>query len=233
MSIILYELRGAKDERYSLFSWRTRMALLHKGVQARIETVLMHDKEALAFSGGTTVPVIRDGDVVIRDSWDIAEYLECAYPDGPSLFGGETGRALCHFVNLWADRSVVPLLAPMIAADIHERADPADQGYFRTNFERFLRAPLEEHRSKRDAALPGFRRSLEPARTSLKSRTFMSGDAPAYADYILFSVLQWARIASPFALLEPTDALNEWLEHMLDLFHGYGRAHRAALPNAA
>ena len=30
--IILWELGGRNDRRYSLFSWRTRMALAHKGL---------------------------------------------------------------------------------------------------------------------------------------------------------------------------------------------------------
>lgn len=232
MSIVLYELRGANDERYSLFSWRTRMALLHKGLGCEIETVLMHDKEAIAFSGGKTVPVLRDGETVLRDSWAIAEHLERTYPERPSLFGDPAGHALTHFLNFWADRSLVPLLAPMIAADIHERADPADQGFFRSYFEGFLKAPLEAHRSKRDATLPVFRRALEPARASLKLRPYLAGETPAYADYILFSLLQWARIASPFQLLEPSDSVAAWFERMLDLYEGYGRAHPPASAQA-
>lgn len=228
MAITLYELRGAKDERYSLFSWRTRMALLHKGLEPQVETVLIHDKETIAFSGGTTVPILRDGDTTVRDSWAIAEHLERAYPDRPSLFGGEAGQAFTQFINFWADRSVVPLLAPMIAADIHERVDEADRTFFRSNFERFLKAPLEDHRAKRDAALPAFRRALEPARAVVKLRPYLAGPEPAYADYILFSVLQWARIASPFALLDGTDALTGWFDRMLNLHGGYARAHPPA-----
>ena len=228
MAITLYELRGAKDERYSLFAWRTRMALLHKGLEAGIEAVRLHDKAAIGFSGGTTVPILRDGDAVIRDSWAIAEHLERTYPDRPSLFGGEAGLALTRFFNMWADRSVVPLLAPMIAADIHERVDPDDKLFFRSNFERFLKAPLEEHKARRDAALPPFRRALEPARAIVKLRPYLAGSEPAYADYILFSVLQWSRIASPFAILDKEDALIGWFDRMLDLYGGYGRAHPPA-----
>ena len=74
--IEMWELVGENDRRYSNFSWRTRMALRHKQLDVEYRPILLTDKESIAFSGGTTVPVIRDGDTVVRDSWSIAEYLE-------------------------------------------------------------------------------------------------------------------------------------------------------------
>src|SRR6202008_911537 len=89
--IALYELKGKNDRRYSLFSWRTRMALRHKGLDFESIGVHLSDKAAIDFSGGKTVPVIRDQDAIVRDSWKIAEYLENRYKDAPPLFGGEIG----------------------------------------------------------------------------------------------------------------------------------------------
>ena len=37
------------------------------------------------------VPVLVDGDRTLHDSWNIAEYLDEAYPDLPSLFFGSSG----------------------------------------------------------------------------------------------------------------------------------------------
>jgi hypothetical protein len=44
-----------------------------------------------------------------------------------------------------------------------------------------------------------------------------------YADYILFSVFQWARVMSPQAVLAPEEPLGIWHEKMLDLFGGFAR----------
>ena len=74
--IILWELGGKNDRRYSLFSWRTRMALAHKGLAFETRPVCMSDKAAIAFSNGKTVPVIKDGETMVRDSWKIAEHLD-------------------------------------------------------------------------------------------------------------------------------------------------------------
>ena len=70
--ITLWELGGKDGRRYSLFSWRTRMALRHKQLEFESKPVCMSDKAAIAFSGGKTVPVAKDGEVVVRDSWKIA-----------------------------------------------------------------------------------------------------------------------------------------------------------------
>ena len=220
--ITLYELQGKNERRYSLFSWRARMALRHKGLEFETRPVRLSDKAAIEFSGGKTVPVIRDGDTVVRDSWKIAEYLESRYPERP-LFGGEIGRGVTQAFNTWTDRALVPAMLQVIVADIHERVDPDDEGYFRQSMEKILRVTLEESRAKRDASLLRLGKVLEPIQAALKRQEFMAGTAPAYADYILFSVFQWARVMSPQELLAPEDPLCQWRERVLDLFGGFAR----------
>jgi glutathione S-transferase len=221
--IALYELKGKNDRRYSLFSWRARMALRHKGLEFETLPVRLSDKAVIDFSGGKTVPVIKDKDTVVRDSWKIAEYLENRYKDSPPLFGGEIGRGVTQAFNTWADRVLVPAMLQVIAADIHERVDALDEGYFRQTMEKVLRMTLEESRAKRDAALLQLGRALEPLQATFKRQVFLAGAAPAYADYILLSVFQWARVMSPQEVLAPEDPLCQWRERMLDLHDGFAR----------
>lgn len=221
--IRLWELGGKGGRRYSLFSWRTRMALRHKGLEFESQPVCMSDKAAIAFSGGKTVPVIRDGDTMVRDSWKIAEYLEDRYRDSPPLFGGPIGRGVSQAFNAWVDRAVVPAMLRVIVADIHERVDPADEAYFRESMERVLKTSLEQARNQRDDALRRLGRTVEPMQALLKRQPNVCGASPAYADYILFSVFQWARIMSPQEVLAPEDPLCAWRERMLDLYGGFGR----------
>ena len=151
----LWELKGRDGRRYSMFSWRTKMALKHKGLDYDSQPVLMSDKAAIAFSGGKTVPIIKDGETVVRDSWQIAEYLEDRYPERPTLFGGAIGRGMAQAV--------------------------------------------------------------------LKRQSFICGASPAYGDYILFSLFQWARIASPHELVAAGSPLDAWRSRMLDLYDGFAR----------
>jgi glutathione S-transferase len=221
--ITLWELGGKAGRRYSLFSWRTRMALQHKGLAYETQPVCMSDKAAIAFSGGKTVPVIKDGDVVIRDSWKIAEHLEDRYPAAPSLFGGAIGRGLSQAFNTWVDRAVVLPMLQVIVADIHERVDPRDDGFFRDLMEKIVKKTLEQTRAERDDALKRLGRALEPMQAALKRQPYVCGRDPAYADYVLFSVFQWARVMSPQEVLGPEDPLCAWRERMLDLFGGFAR----------
>ena len=225
--ITLWELAGSDGRRYSLFSWRARMALRHKGLEFESRALCMTDKAAIAFSGGKTVPVIRDGETVVRDSWKIAEHLEAAYPDRP-LFGGAIGRGVSQAFNAWVDRAVVPAMLPLIAADIHERVDPADQGYFRESMERVLKQTLEQARAQREEGLRRLARVLEPMQAALRRQPFIGGEAPAYADYILFSPFQWARVMSPHEVLAAGEPLAAWRERVLDLHGGFAREAPAA-----
>ena len=220
--ITLWELGGKDGRRYSLFSWRTRMALRHKQLDFETVPVRMGDKAAIAFSGGKTVPIVKDGETVVRDSWKIAEHLEDRYPRAPTLFGGDVGRGVSHALNVWVDRALVQPMLALIVADVHERVDPADEKYFRESMEKILRMTLEEARAKRVEAMSRLNRTLEPMQALLKRQPWISGVQPAYADYILFSIFQWARVMSPHEVLED-GALRDWRARVLDLHGGFAR----------
>ena len=108
MPLKLYELVGTDDARpFSPFCWRTRMALAHKGLSAESIPWCFTDKAAIAPHQSDKVPVLLDGDAAIVDSWVIANYLEDTYPDRPSLFGGEGGRAMGRMLNWWGDGALL------------------------------------------------------------------------------------------------------------------------------
>ena len=134
MSIVLYDLAGADpDIRFSPYCWRTRFALAHKGLPVETVPWRFTDRDAIAFSGQAKVPVIKDGEKVVSDSWAIAEYLE-EQVTAPTLFGGGTGRAHAAFVNGWADAVLVGGIARFIVRDLLGIIDPKDD-YFRSSRE--------------------------------------------------------------------------------------------------
>jgi glutathione S-transferase len=228
MPITLYELAGADpDQRFSPFCWRTRFALAHKGLE--IDGIPWHftENERLAFSGQTKVPVIVDGAEVVADSWAIAEYLEAAYPDRPSLFGGGS-RAHARFINAWADTVLQPGIARLIVRDILDVLRPQDQPYFRQSREKAFGMKLEEVVAERDTRVRAWRASLAPMRMVLRHQPWLGGDAPDYADYIVLGSLQWPRCSSPFALLETDDPVHAWQQRGLALFDGLGARAKAA-----
>ena len=113
MAISLYDLAGAdENRRFSPYCWRTKMALAHKGLAFTTIPWRFTDKAIIAPFGSARVPVIVDNGRAVNDSWTIANYLEDTYPDRPSLFGGNGGRATARFVNAWTDNVLNPAIAP-------------------------------------------------------------------------------------------------------------------------
>jgi len=223
MAIRMYDLAAAEGRRFSPFCWRTRMALAHKGLE--VETVPLHFVEIPKVLGGRsrTVPAIEDGDRFIFDSWAIAEYLEEAYPNRGTLFGGAGGKGLALFVQNWTHATVHAAMFGFVARDIHDRLTPENRGYFRESREKRFGRTLEEVQAGREERLEPFRRSLAPLRTTLAAQPFLSGERPMYADYIVFGAFQWQRSVSPFALLEADDPVRAWFGRLLDMYDGLGR----------
>jgi glutathione S-transferase len=60
---------------------------------------------------------------------------------------------------------------------------------------------------------------------TLSEQPFIAGEAPAYVDYIVFSVFQWARIGSPRDVLQDASqvaAILEWRARMVALYDNLG-----------
>jgi glutathione S-transferase len=223
MPIQLYELTGRDDRRFSPYCWRTRMALEHKGLSYETVPVRFTDKDIIAFSGQERVPVIKDGDTVVSDSWVIAEYLEDHYPDAPSLFGGENGRGLAKFMNVWTDRALHLALIKLVIVDILDHVDPADTDYFaESRTARFGKSPAEVQ-TRSEADIKAFGAAVSTLRAALDGQDYLSGSAPAYGDYIVFGAFAWARAISNFPLIEKGDVVYTWRERVLDLYDGMAR----------
>jgi len=224
MTITMYDLAGAEAERrFSPFCWRARMALAHKGLAVETVPWRFTEKDKLPQPNAGRVPVIVDGGRVVHDSTAIAEYLDERYPDQPSLFACGIGRGLTRFVQNWTETVVQPGLVRLVVLDIHRHLGPQDQAYFRADREKRFGTTLEDFVRDREARLPAFRASLDPLRRTVERQDFVSGSAPAYADYIVFGAFQWARAISDFELLAEGDPVRAWRGRMLDLFDGLAR----------
>jgi glutathione S-transferase len=224
MGMLLYDLAAADPaRRFSPYCWRIKMALSHKGLRYDTVPWRFTDKDVIAFSGQGFVPVLVDGGKVVSDSWNIAIYLEDHYPDRPSLFHGDGGRAITRFVNTWSFAVLAGGIVRLIVTDIFRNLDEKDRDYFRKTREQRFGKSLEETVANRDMDVLSFRKSLEPVRTVLAAQDYLGGTTPAYADYIVFSCFQWARCISPFPLLLKDDPVWLWRERLLSEFDGFAR----------
>jgi glutathione S-transferase len=215
----LYDLAGADPElRFSPYCWRIKLALAHKGLGVKTIAWRFSDTDVIAFSGSKTVPVLIDGDKTIADSQVIAEYLEAAYPNAPSLFGGVQGYALTQFVRRWCDGVLHGSLVKILVPDIFRVIDASDREYFRRTREARLGTSIEALAAERGEYLPALMAALATLRAVLKGQKFLGGDTPLYADHIVFGALQWADKTSSTPLLEAGDAVAQWMRAVLDYY---------------
>ena len=220
--IELYELAGADPSiRFSPFCWRVRMALAHKGLEAR--TIPWHFGEKRLPKGTEKVPVLVDDGEVIADSSAIAQHLEASYPNGPSLFGGEGGEAHGRFIKAWADKVLQPGFFPLILPDIFAQVKPEARAYFRASREKRVGMPLEKAAEGREKKLPELAEMMSPLRSALAEAPFVGGEEPSYADYTVFGAFMQVRCLSTFEVLGPDNPIHAWRERMLDLFDGLAR----------
>ena len=224
MAIQLYDLAGAEDDRrFSPYCWRIKMALKHKGLEFEAIPWRYTEKEKIAYTGSTTVPVIVDGNRAVYDSWEIALYLDEAYPSRPGLFEGTESRALTLALHHWAVRSLHTPLLRAIVMDVYGALHEKDRAYFRETREKRLGGRLEDVAADQTKSLAEFRGALEPIRPGLVQNNFVCGKGPGFADYIVLGTFLWARSVSPLRLIEPDDPVYPWRERMLDLFGGFAR----------
>lgn len=229
MGVKLYDLVGQDEKRpFSPHCWKVAFALSHKGVEFECIPTRFREIPSLENGASKTVPLIRDGDEVVAESFRIALYLDKVYPDRPPLFHGQGTVPLTRFIERWAHQTVYAQISRMILMDLFAILDEGDREYFRTTREARFKQKLEEVPANREERLPAFRASLDPLRSMVERQAFLAGDEPCFADYIIAGGFQWARVSSSFQLLEKDDPVAQWFERCLDLHGGLARSVAAA-----
>lgn len=94
-----------------------------------------------------------------------------------------------------------------------------DRDYFRRSREKDFGDTLEQV-----CLDPRWRREFDAACVPLErlftEQQFIGGASARYADFIIFSVFQWARLGSPTDLVPAGSALARWRSTMIGLFGG-------------
>jgi len=229
MTIQIYELCGADPKHlFSPHCWKIRMAVAHKGLAW--ETIPVPFTKVAGIEGGESrrIPVIRDGETVVEESYEIAKYLEANYADKPSLFGGEGGEALTLQIINWTQVSLHPEVAKLCLMDIYNSLAPADQEFFRTSREKMFGCTLEEFSSKHPKNAEALNKALTPLELTLKKQPYIGGNTPLFADYVVFGALQWLNTTSSVDYLSGETKVSGWFDSLLDMYDGLGRKGKVA-----
>ena len=224
MTRTLYDLAAKDPEmRFSPFCWRAKMAMRHKGLDFETIPWRLTEKDVIARTGQGRVPVLVDNERWVHDSWQIALYLDEAYPDRQLLMRNAAERAMARFLSSWCDLTLHPIIRSTFLLDIYNVVADRDRAYFRESREKLFGGKLEELAMERSAGLKALAQVLQPAEATLNVSRWLAGDEPSYADYCLFGSLQWGRVLSSEPIVSPDGAVGRWFERMLGLFDGYAR----------
>jgi glutathione S-transferase len=216
---------AARDARlrFSPYCWRTKMALLHKNLAFETTPWRFTEKEAIAQTGQSRVPVlIFDDGRWLNDSWQIALYLDRTYPDKP-LMRSDAERAQARFVNNWCDFTLHLSMRSLLFLDVYKNAAEKDQPYFRESREKVVGVTLEALCGDRDKAVQAYVKTFTAMERTLQDEKFLGGRQPNYADYALFGSLQWANCIVGATCLPADSAGAAWFERLLDQHDGYAR----------
>jgi glutathione S-transferase len=222
--ITLFELALEDGRSASPFVWRIRYAMAHKGLDFQAASLGFTEISARFDGRFKTVPILEHGNTLMSESWDIAEYLDRAFPQPPLLFSGPAEIAMVRLMDAWFMSEIMRKMFRVYVKDVHDAASPKDRAYFRESREKNMKGQtLESFTADRASHLPAIRASLAPLRTHLAKFPFLGGHAPNYADYIALGGFYWVASVGTLPLLAADDSLRGWLDRGFDLYGGIGR----------
>ncbi len=223
-AVRLYELALENGRSASPFVWRIRYALAHKGIPFESKYLGFTEIPRVFAGRFKTVPILEHGAMALSESWDIAEYLDRAFPGQPLLFNTPAENALVRLMDAWFMNEVMRKMFRVYIKDVHDGARALDRPYFRESREKNLKGQtLESFTADRAAHLPAIRASLAPLRTHLRKLPFLGGAAPNFADYIALGGFYWAAAAGTLPLLAHDDSLRDWLDRGFNLYGGIAK----------
>jgi glutathione S-transferase len=186
----------------SPFSTKVRIALGEKGLPCRIRDIPWSRRtlwgpkppEFLALSPRGQVPVLVDGDLAVRDSTVIVEYLEERYPAPPLYPSGPTARARCRMLEDDADTDMATHVTALVQ-ELFTKTDDASRDLARAQ-----------------AGAEALRRRWDRLESELAGREYLCGEF-TIADVATFLVVSFATtLGTPPEDRHPN--LRRWVERM-------------------
>lgn len=212
MTIHFYDLVGKNSHvRFSPHCWKVRLSLLAKKLNFVGVDVSYTQKELIEFSGQTLLPVLKNGENIISDSWEIIHHLEAHYPEIPLFTVGEAKAKSFHN---WCNTELVPHIRPMVLLKIHNALLPEDQRYFRSTREKSLGMSLEIYCADEQQHIQGLLKTLKTVNTTLENQRFLGGDSINFDDISLMGMLMWIANIRSISFLNEVPALYEWFTQM-------------------
>ncbi|KAH7100782.1 hypothetical protein BKA62DRAFT_619584 [Auriculariales sp. MPI-PUGE-AT-0066] len=144
-----------------------------------------------------TLPVIKDADSIISDSYDIADYIDRKYPTAHAAAFPPRTRAAQACILSFLSRNLLPVLRPLVIPHIHPILDPRGAAYMRLTREAQFGSTLEFilplGTPEREAQWDKVARELEMVGAWFEESEgdWLGGTEPFYADLVLAAHFLW------------------------------------------
>jgi glutathione S-transferase len=200
---------------FSPFCWRVRLALAHKGLKANFHAVSYVDKKQISFSEQDLLPVIRDGQTVLHDSFAIISYLDRQYPHATLGMGAVAGQR-ARMIDLIAHQELLFGLFRLLVLRILRLLPASDSTYFRNKHESVLGMTLEAFADE-STGIALVQRAIAPFETHLHSSLFFDGEEPGAVDILIGGFFFWAWVLrlTPWV---SSPGVSAWFDRMLDRY---------------
>ena len=208
--IVVYDLCGRNDIRFSPACWYVKLSLALKHVQFSTQPTSYSEIRSVGSGQFSTLPVYQQGKLWIGDSWEIICYLENTMLQRP-LFKDRSSFAHALYARAHIE-ALRPQIAPLIFLDVYNALQPQDQAYFRASREQRIGMSLEQAAATTLAKLPAVAAQMQHFDQVLEQFHFLDGDSPGYADIHLLGLLLWVRSVSKLDLLASSRCIRPWLE---------------------
>ncbi|KAI9258967.1 hypothetical protein BDA99DRAFT_514632 [Phascolomyces articulosus] len=201
--IILYDLElSSPKEFWSPNTCKTRFALNYKGIPyktvwLKFPEVRQEIPKLTKSKAHPTVPIIvdiRNGNKVVQESWEIAKYLEEAYPDTPSLFNGNIGAHF--FLHEYCSRRLLAKIFKLNVLTIAQKAGEYTQ-WFRETREQLFKMSLEKFVGDESVHAKAITENLDALGRVLKVYPYLTGNQVGWADICLASYLKFLHYMRP------------------------------------
>ena len=214
--IKLYDLSGKNDLRFSPPCWTIKLCLLHKNIKFETVPVRFSEKDKIAFSNQTLVPILEHEDGYVNDSWEIIKWLDKYYPEN-KLFINETSKNFSYFLYLWTSRQLLPVLFKIIAHEIPNVLEGEDINYYIKTREDRINGPITKFKLNISEFINEFNKMINPIRKIINVNGFITGKEPGIEDYIFFGNFKWVSCCSSSNLLENNDPIHKWFKYLSEI----------------
>lgn len=221
--ITLYDLVLETGCTISPFVWRTKYAVAHKGFDMELVPNGFTGIMELTNGFSERLPVIVDDGHWVKDSWQIAEYLDEKYPDRQTLIGDPSVKVCAQFIEGWLWQTAVGPWMRCYVKSYRDRSLEVDHEYVTESRARMMGGKLEDIVTGREDRLPKISADLEPLRNTLRDNKWFGGESPNYVDFRLLACFLWLASVADTPALAKDDPLRDWIDRGFDLYGGLGR----------